>query len=114
MALDPELKMVFEHLDQKIDVLVEARQADREKLDATFDAVGVLQEDMVEVKGKVDVLQKDMTEVKGKVGVLEENVVEIKAQLDLIRGDLKAKADRTELHLLEERVTRLERRMAAA
>ncbi|MBI4433932.1 hypothetical protein HY632_04095 [Candidatus Uhrbacteria bacterium] len=100
MALDPELKMVFEHLEAKMDTLVEARQADREKIDATFEAVGVLQEDMVEVKGSVHLLQEDM--------------VEVKSQLDLVRNDLKAKADRDELHLLEERVTRIERRMLAA
>lgn len=86
MALDPEIKMLFEDIDKKFDILVEGRTADREKLDATFEAVGQIQEDMVEVK----------------------------AQLDLIRGELSAKADRSELRLLEERVTRLERRAVAA
>ncbi|MBI4142728.1 hypothetical protein HY480_02530 [Candidatus Uhrbacteria bacterium] len=92
MALDPEIKMVLEDIDKKFDILVEGRAADREKLDATFEAVGRVQEDVTE---------------------LQLNMVEVKAQLDLIRNELKAKADRAELRLLEERVLRLERRALA-
>lgn len=86
MPTDAEFKMYFEHLEQQNHNLAEGFAAQREKLDATFEAVGELKEDMVEVK----------------------------AQLDLIRGELSAKADRSELRLLEERVTRLERRAVAA
>lgn len=86
MALDSETKMVIEDIDKKFDVLVEGFAAQREKLDATFEAVGELQEDMTEVK----------------------------MELGLIRNELKAKADRSELQLLEQRVSRLERRAVAA
>lgn len=86
MALDSETKMVIGDIDKKFDVLVEGFAAQREKLDATFEAVGELQEDMTEVK----------------------------MELGLIRNELKAKADRSELQLLEQRVSRLERRAIAA
>lgn len=86
MALDSETKMVIEDIDKKFDVLVEGFAAQREKLDATFEVVGELQEDMTEVK----------------------------MELGLIRNELKAKADRSELQLLEQRVSRLERRAVAA
>lgn len=86
MALDPDLKMVFEKLEKDIGVVAEVQIAHGKKLDATFEAVGDLQEDMVDVKG----------------------------QLGLIRGELQAKADRSEVRLLEERVIRLERRMLTA
>lgn len=86
MALDPELKMVFEKLEQDIAIVIEGQQAQGEKLDATFESVGRLSED----------------------------VTDVKEQLDLIRGDLKRKVAREEIELLEQRVTRLERRFAAA
>ncbi|MFH1430429.1 MAG: hypothetical protein ABIG71_02810 [Candidatus Uhrbacteria bacterium] len=100
MALDPDLKMVFEKLEKDIGIIAEVQYAHGEKLGATFEAVGRLQEDMTGVKAGVSVLKEDMTDVKG--------------QLDLIRSELKAKADRSELHLLERRVTNLERRHAVA
>lgn len=56
------------------------------KLDATFEAIGQLQEDMIEVK----------------------------EGLGLVRTELKAKVDRDEFRLLEQRVERIERRMATA
>lgn len=86
MAIDSDLKMYFEHVDKRFDTVIEVVTANREKLDATFEAVGELQEDMTEVK----------------------------MELGLIRNELKAKADRSELQLLEQRVSRLERRAVAA
>ena len=100
MELDPQLKMYFEHVDQRFDTVVEVMTANTKKLEATFEAVGQLQEDMIEVKGAVGQLQEDMVEVKSELG--------------LIRNELKAKADRSELQLLEQRVVRLERRALAA
>lgn len=92
--------MLLEEIDKRFDVVAEGHAAVVEKLDATFEAVGALQEDVGVLKTDVGVLKGDMTDVK--------------EQLDLIRGDLKAKADRAELQLLEQRVTRLERRFASA
>lgn len=93
MALDPEFKAYFEHVDSRFDKVVEVITATREKLDATFEAVGELQED---------------------VTTLKEDMMEVKSRLDLIRSELKAKADRSELQLLEQRVSRLERLAAHA
>jgi len=99
MAIDSELKMYFEHVDKRFDTVVEVVTSNRQKLDATFEAVGQLQE--------------DVTELKEDVSTLKEDMVEVKSELGMIRNELKAKADRSELQLLEQRVTRLERRALA-
>ena len=85
---DNHVAVLLEGLKSDFKIFGESLTAVREKSDATFEAVGRLQED-------VSVLKSDMQTVK--------------EELHLIRNELKEKVSREEFVFLEGRVTRLER-----
>lgn len=87
--------VLLEGLRSDFKVFGESLVAVREKGDATFEAVGKLQEDVTELKTDVSVLKTDMETVK--------------EELHLIRNELKEKVSREEFVFLEGRVTQLER-----
>lgn len=79
---------ILESLRSDFKVFGEALMGVKEKGDATFEAVGKLQED---------------------VSALKEDMVIVKDELGLIRNELKAKVGRDEFNLLEKRVINLEK-----
>lgn len=100
MALDPELKMLIEHVEEKIDTLAEGFAAHTEKLNSHTD--------------KLDAITEKLDMTYEAVGHVQVDVVEVKEELGIIRTELKAKVDRDEFRLLEQRVGRIERRLATA
>ena len=81
-----QVGVILEDIKSDFKVFGEALAGVKEKGDATFEAVGKLQEDMVIVKD----------------------------ELGLIRNELKAKVSRDEFNLLEKRVINLEKSVKAA
>ncbi len=80
--------VVLEGLRSDFKVFGESLSAVREKGEATFKAVGRLQED---------------------VSVLKSDIQMVKEELHLIRNELKEKVSRDEFVFLESRVTKLEK-----
>lgn len=117
------IAILLEDLRSDFKIFGESLTAVREKGDATFEAVGRLQEDMQIVKTdvaelktdvsvlKTDVaeLKTDVAELKTDVGVLKTDMQGVKEELHLIRNELKEKVSREEFVFLETRVTQLER-----
>jgi chromosome segregation ATPase len=87
--------VVLEDLRSQFKVFGENLDSVRTKGEATFEAVGVLQEDVASLKEDVAVLKEDMQEVK--------------EELHIIRNELKEKVGRDEFVALENRVKRLEK-----
>ena len=114
--------VILEGLRGDFKVFGEALIGVKEKGDATFEAVGKLQEDMTIVKEDVKILKKDVSVLKEDVSVLKRDVsglkedvsglksdmVIVKGELGVIRNELKEKVGRDEFNLLEKRVINLE------
>ncbi|MEK7066985.1 MAG: hypothetical protein AAB949_01260 [Patescibacteria group bacterium] len=108
--------ILLEDLKSDFKIFGESLTAVREKGDATFEAVGRLQEDVDILKTDVAVLKTDVAELKTDVsilktdvGVLKSDMQNVKEELHLIRNELKEKVGREEFVFLETRVTQLER-----
>ena len=90
-----EFAVILEDIKGDFKVFGESLADVKKKGDATFEAVGKLQEDVSVLKEDVSVLKEDMGIVKDELG--------------LIRNELKAKVSRDEFNLLEKRVISLEK-----
>ena len=86
-------QVLLEDLHSQFRVFGESLELVREKGEATFEAVGVLQEDVTTLKQDVAILKTDM--------------VFVKDELRVIRNELKEKIGRDEFHTLETRVAYL-------
>lgn len=90
--------VILERIEHKIDLLSESQTGMKEKLDATFEMVGELSEDMTMVKDDIKIL-------RGDVSVLKKDVATMKGDMGSIKNELKRKVDVEKFAALEKRVT---------
>ena len=93
---------ILEGIRGDFKVFGEALAGVKEKGDATFEAVGKLQEDVAILKEDVSVLKEDVSDLKS-------DMVIVKGELGAIRGELKEKVGRDEFNSLDKRVVSLEK-----
>lgn len=86
-----ELGVKIESVEHKVDLLSENQTVMKKKLDATFEMVGELSEDITTVKDDIKILRDDVSMVKEDV--------------KSIKGELKKKVDMEKFVVLEKKVT---------
>ena len=118
-----EVGTILEEIKSDFKIFGESLSDVEKKGDATFEAVGKLQEDVTTLKDDVSTLKDDVSTLKDDVSTLKDDVSTlkddvstlkddmgiVKSELGLIRNELKEKIGRDEFILLEKRVAMLEK-----
>src|SRR3989344_2454641 len=94
------LGVLLEHMDSKLDLVVEGHEALDKKIDNMAENMS---QKFFEVDQKFDIMKERFDTVDEKFSVVFE-------ELHLIRSDLKEKVSREEFIVLEKRVLMLERK----
>ena len=108
-------QVLYEKFHGDIKIIGEGWNGTRQKVDATFDIVDELKEDVEDLKILVGKNTKDITKNTKDISILklmaEKNTKDIniiKSDITIIKNDLKQKVDREEFMALEKRVILLE------
>ena len=79
----------------------------KKKGDATFEELGKVKIEIVEIKG-------DIKEINSRLDNIEEEIKSIRMDFDLVKNELKRKVDVEYIEKIEERITRIEKHLEIA
>ncbi|MBU2595293.1 hypothetical protein KJ713_00445 [Patescibacteria group bacterium] len=96
--------VLYEKFEGKIDIISEGWDITKEKVDATFEMVGKLNE-------KTDGLSNKADATLEMVGEMKIDMEVVKSDISFIKNSLKQKVDKDEFISLEKRVILLENKL---
>jgi len=101
------LGVLLEHMDSKLDLVVEGHEALDKKIDNLAENMS---QKFSEVDQKFEIVKERFDAVDARFDAVDERFSSVFEELHLIRSDLKEKVSREEFIVLEKRVLMLERK----